>query len=163
MLVRGLPPDPTRAEQLRAMVMPAYKLHQVTGLRDTPPFWTITNAYDFQAGLRFPMAMELLAEGILPEEVHRELQCMRVHAVDTKNEWGPPFAVSPSDILLRHDLIELMCDDNAFEDLQNIPRVCKQSLPYLCHRQSNYDGVVDYTFSYLCRRWSLGKRIPVSV
>lgn len=145
--VRGLPFDPTRGAQLRAMSFPAYKLTLVADVSDTPPFWTVGTARDFEAGVRLPLAAELLAWGILPEEAQDGMQWVTIQAVETKNAGGPPYPTSPTELRIRRDVIEYICAENPFQDLQRIPRICKQTLLHLCHRESDFEEVQTYTFS----------------
>lgn len=145
--VRGLPFDPTRGAKLRAMSFPAYELRLVADMSGTPPFWTIDTARGFEAGERLPLAAELLGWGILPEEAEDGMQWVTIQAVETKNARGPPYLTSPTEFCIRRDVIEYICTENSFHGLQRIPRICKQSLLHVCHRDSDFEEAQSYTFS----------------
>ena len=146
MPVRGLSFDPTRGAQLRAMNFPAYKLSLVSYVSGTLPFWTIAAAQGFDAGVGLPLAAELLWFGILLEVAEDDMRWVTVQAVEAKNEGGPPFPLSPTDFRIRRDVIEYICAGDPIQDLQRIPRVCKQTLLHLSHREADFEGAKKYTF-----------------
>lgn len=135
-----------RGVQLRAMKFPVYKL-SLTDAVGTPPFWTILNIIEFDTGERMPMVDELLAHRIISEEATDEVQWVGVHAVETKHQAGPPYPVSSTEFRLRSDLLEYICAGDPARDLQYTPRVCKQALLALCHRETDLDEVVNYMFA----------------
>lgn len=73
----------------------------------------------------YPTASSLIIDGILPES-NESIECVHVNLIDQH------LSVSPNKLLVRRDVMDMLCVGNAYQDLEKTPYLSSSAYFVIC-------------------------------
>jgi len=98
--------------------MPFFHM-KLVDTEDFRPCYLFETLHDLQKGEEVPNARHLVKHGVIPASADN-IDIVLVNRVETLNQ-EERFPVNPVKVPIRRDVMEKMCDGNAFDDLKRFP------------------------------------------
>ena len=108
----------TNTSKFEIAPMPFFHM-KLVDTEDFRPCYLFETLHDLQKGEEVPNARHLVKHGVIPASADN-IDIVLVNRVETLNQEGR-FPVNPVKVPIRRDVMEKMCDGNAFDDLKRFP------------------------------------------